>query len=208
MCAHKRNPLSPFSELNMSNFSGIQVHPPVSAGASRIAAVYAADGASRLSWTQPFAKVIWEPSSVDASNTGRLTLALQPDEELANLYDALDATFLKLATENSVKLFGKQLTPEQIALSYTSPMRRSTRGTHIRAKLVPPGNKYPTRNWSEDKEPLPWPTGSWVGQECKAFITLSSIWIAAGRWGLTLSATDIILRQIEEEETEAPPCPF
>jgi hypothetical protein len=152
--------------------------------------------------------VIWEPSAVDTANSGRLTLALQPDGPTIDFYDALDSAFLKLACENSVTLFGKQLTLEQVALSYTSPMRRSTRGTHIRAKLVPPGNKYSTLVWSEEKAPLPWPTGSWMGLECKTQIVLSSVWLAAGRWGVTLTATNIVLRPITDMEDSEPVCPF
>jgi hypothetical protein len=191
----------------MDVFKGLTLAAPHAAGASRIAPIYN-ERQERPTWTQDFLKVIWEPSAVDTSNTGRLTLALQPDGPTCDFYDALDTAFLKLACENSVTLFGKQLSLEQVALSYTSPMRRSTRGTHIRAKLVPPGNKYSTLVWSEDKAPLPWPTGSWVGQECKAQVVLSSIWLAAGRWGLTLTATNLILRPISEEEASLPVCPF
>jgi hypothetical protein len=191
----------------MDSFQGLTLAPVHAAGASRIAPILNSKG-ERPTWTQEFLRVIWEPSSVDTTNSGRLTLALQPDGATVDFYDSLDSSFLKLACENSVALFGKQLTLEQVALSYTSPMRRSTRGTHIRAKLVPPGNKYSTLVWSEEKAPLPWPTGLWVGQECKAQLVLSSIWMAAGRWGLTLSATNIILRPISEMSDSDPVCPF
>ena len=191
----------------MDALQGLTLAAPHAAGASRIAPVYNSKG-ERPTWTQDFLKVIWEPSAVDTSNTGRLTLALQPDGPTCDLYDALDSTFLKLACDNSVQLFGKQLSLEQVALSYTSPMRRSTRGTHIRAKLVPPGNKYSTLVWSEAKAPLPWPTSSWVGQECKAQLVLSSIWMAAGRWGVTLTATNIILRPFTEMDDSEPVRPF
>jgi hypothetical protein len=191
----------------MDTLKGLTISPPHASGASRIAAIYNAKS-ERPSWTQGFLRVIWEPSSVDTQNTGRLTLALQPDGPTLDFYDAIDSAFLKLATENSVTLFGKQLTLEQVALTYTSPLRRSTRGTHIRAKLVPPGNKYSTLVWAEDKTPLPWPTGSWVGQECKAYLVLSSIWLAGGRWGITLTATNIILRSISDMDVEEPVCPF
>ena len=180
---------------------------PFAAGASRIAPVYNTKS-ERPSWTQEFLRVIWEPSTVDTQNTGRLTLALQPDGSTLDLYDALDSAVIKLACENSVTLFGKQQTPEQITLTYTSPLRRSTRGTHIRSKLVPPGQKYSTLVWSENKEPLPWPTGLWTGQECKAQVVLSSIWLAGGRWGLTLNATNIMLRPISQMEDSEPTCPF
>jgi hypothetical protein len=191
----------------MDALQGLTLSTPHAAGASRIAPVYNFKG-ERPTWTQEFLRVIWEPSAVDTANTGRLTLALQPDGPTIDLYDALDSAFLKLACENSVPLFGKQLTLEQVALSYTSPMRRSTRGTHIRAKLVPPGNKYSTLVWSEDKTPLPWPTGSWIGLECKTQIVLSSVWLAAGRWGVTLTATNIVLRPITDMEDSEPVCPF
>ena len=191
----------------MDSFQGLTLAPVHAAGASRIAPILNSKG-ERPTWTQEFLRVIWEPSSVDTTNSGRLTLALQPDGATVDFYDSLDSSFLKLACENSVALFGKQLTLEQVALSYTSPMRRSTRGTHIRAKLVPPGNKYSTLVWSEEKAPLPWPTGLWVGQECKAQLVLSSIWMAAGRWGLTLSATNIILRPITDMDDSEPVCPF
>jgi hypothetical protein len=191
----------------MDSLKGLAVGPPHTSGASRIAPVYNARS-ERPSWTQDFLRVIWEPSSVDTQNTGRLTLALQPDGNTLDFYDALDSCFVKLATENSVTLFGKQLTPEQVALTYTSPLRRSTRGTHIRAKLVPPGQRYSTLVWSEDKAPVPWPTGSWVGQECKAQVVLSSIWLAGGRWGITLTATNLILRPINQLEESEPMCPF
>jgi hypothetical protein len=190
-----------------SALKGMQVGTPHASGASRIAPIYNSKS-ERPSWTQPFLRIIWEPSSVDTQNTGRLTLALQPDGQTMDFYDLLDATVLKMACESSVVLFGKQLTAEQVALTYTSPLRRSTRGAHIRAKLVPPGQKYSTLVWSEEKQPLPWPTGSWLGQECKAQLVLSSIWIAGGRWGLTLTATNIILRPITEMQDSDPVCPF
>lgn len=191
----------------MDFFKGLTVSAPIAAGASRIAPVYNSKS-ERPSWTQEFLRVIWEPSTVDTQNTGRLTLALQPDGSTLDLYDALDSAVIKLACENSVTLFGKQQTPEQITLTYTSPLRRSTRGTHIRSKLVPPGQRYSTLVWSENKEPLPWPTGLWTGQECKAQVVLSSIWLAGGRWGLTLNATNIILRPISQMEDSEPVCPF
>ena len=191
----------------MEALQGLTLSAPHAAGASRIAPVFNSKG-ERPTWTQDFLKIVWEPSAVDQANTGRLTLALQPDGPTMDFYDALDSAFLKLACENSMTLFGKQLTLEQVALSYTSPMRRSTRGTHVRSKLVPPGNKYSTLVWSEDKAPLPWPTGSWLGQEAKVQIVLSSLWMAGGRWGMTLTTTNLILRPITEQEESEPVCPF
>lgn len=190
----------------MDKLSDIQISPPVSVGATRIATVSNAEG-KRLSWSTSFLRIVWEPSTVDTSGTGRLTLALQPDEETMNWYDKLDSTFLKLASENSVALFGKPLTVEQVALLYTSPLRRSTRGTHVRCKLVPPGQKYSTRVWTEDKTPALWPTGLWVGHEARAQIVLSSLWVAGGRFGLTLTCSDLVLRPIADEDSEAV-CPF
>jgi hypothetical protein len=187
-------------------FTDLELKPPVASGASKIAAVYDKEG-KRLEWTLPSLRVVWEPSCVDTNQTGRLTLALEPDQETMDFYDLLDTSFIKLATENSVALFGKALTSEQVALLYTSPLRRSARGSHVRVKLVPPGTKYPTRMWTEAKEPAAWPSGLWVGNEAKVHVVLSSLWVAAGRWGLTTSGTDIILHPISEEDSE-PVCPF
>jgi hypothetical protein len=75
---------------------------------------------------------------------------------------------------------------------------------HIRSKIKKCDESRPTNNawcttfWDENQEELPrdfWPE-QWVGQEVRAVVVASSIWLANGRWGLTLSASNLQVRPI------------
>jgi hypothetical protein len=186
------------------DLSQLQIYPLVEQGNSRTAPIWLgkSDWDHRhLEWQLPYLPVTWDPSSLN-TDSQRLNLCLTPTEEVAEFYKQLDLGFVRAVSGVSQKLFGKNLSADEVGLKYSSALARTNRLQHIRTKVKrwSPGNSaWSTNFWDPATgELLPesyWPD-QWVGKEVRMKVVASSIWLAHDKWGLTLSATDVMVRPI------------
>ena len=149
-----------------------------------------------LSWELPYLKVIWQPSLPEGSSSKRLSLCLGASGEVEHFYKDLDHSILRLAAANSQQLFGKRRSIEDLALSYSGLLGRSQKGVLVKSKINPPDGARPTLVWDEEGEELPWPE-TWQGKEAKSIQVLSSLWVSGGRWGVTVSTSNVCIREPE-----------
>jgi hypothetical protein len=186
------------------DLSQLQIYPLVEQGNSKTAPIWLgkSDWDHRhLEWQLPYLHVTWDPSTLNPDSQ-RLTLCLTPSDQVAEFYKQLDLGFVRAVTQVSADLFGKSLSADEVGLRYSSALSRTNRLQHIRAKVKrwsPANSAWSTRFWDEATgELLPesyWPD-QWIGTEAKAKVVASSIWLAHDKWGLTLSATDVMVRPI------------
>ena len=195
------------------NFSLLQVYPVETSGNSKLAPIWI--GPSQLNrdhitWTLPWLPVCFEPGTLNESSK-RLTLALTPTDEIAEWYEQFDLGIIRAASAESVKIFGRLMSPEEVTLNYCSNLARSNHLQSIRCKIKQRSEQVErgTNFWSSSGL-LPasyWPE-KWVGQEVMAKIVASSIWIANSKWGVCLTASDIKIRPNSTTPPPSPRCPF
>ena len=142
-----------------------------------------------LTWELPYLRVIWQPSLPEGSSSKRLSLCLEASGEVEH-------AILRLAAANSQQLFGKRRSIEDLALSYSGLLGRSQKGVLVKSKINPPDGARPTLVWDEEGEELPWPE-TWQGKKAKSIQVLSSLWVSGGRWGVTVSTSNVCLREPE-----------
>jgi hypothetical protein len=198
------------------DFSNLKIFPVMTSGSSKTAPIWLGQN-KHVEWALPWLPVCFEPSVIGGSTSKRLSLCLTPTPEVTDFYSEFDLAMVRAIAIDSVKLFGKPISTEQVGLMYQSSLCRSNRLSHIRCKIQRwdseargRENYWASRFWNESNEELPgeyWPE-TWVGQEARITVVASSIWLANGRVGVTLSAPHLQVRPIQTVPEAPATCPF
>jgi hypothetical protein len=169
-----------------------------------------AKGAKSAAFTINGTVVYWAPGqyvcpfeakSFDGSDASRVSVCLRPDSDLQDQLMCLDHRVLTLAKENSVALFGKDLSGTTLEDKYQSCLKTSeTHAPLLRCKINLTGTR-PCKYWDPTgrrAEPL----DSWAGALVTPRICVKGLWMNSGQFGCVLEIHDA---RVEEPDVS---CPF
>ena len=186
------------------DFSLLQIADPFQAhgGRSNKSAVVSSNGGP-ANWLLPSATVAFEPSTFGGeSDANRLTVSFRvADDPLAQVQQ-IDTWFLNYCVQHSMRLFGQDLTFDQIEERYSSPLKCNDRyGYSLRAKYVAQGAQA-TRFWTPERIRRDAPV-MWKGTSLSAMLQIRTVWFVGRNFGLTLTINDA-----QVEESIQPAYPF
>ena len=173
-------------------------NPRMNGNGKTVSILYSSNGQeeSGLGLKLPFSKIIWEPSAAPgSSDTGRLTLCLQVSDSVADFVKHLDKTLIEKAAQHSVAIFGKVRSVEDLTLSYKSLLSTGRLGNSLKSKLNTTG-PYEVVIRNDGRGGTDWPA-QWASALAKTTHRMSSLWFAAGSWGITMNLCDVSLRWLE-----------
>jgi len=148
----------------------------------------------------PAMDVPFEPRSFDGSEQNRISICFRPPGDAVTWLEAVDAAILVLAQGASVALFGKELTPDQLAERYVSALKRQGAYPLFRAKITRTGPAK-TRCWRDDgRVDAP---ATWQGSCVTPIVSLKSLWLSKTEFGPIFDVTDALVDAPAVEE-----CPF
>ncbi len=179
--------------------------PTTNSKGGRAAAVLGKDGKQIeiiLAEPGPFNEPLRSPfgaCTYGESEETRKNLDLNLNKSLEGWLQIVDKYLIGAATDNSVALFKKQLSEDEVRKSYT-PLIRTKEGwpSKMRCKV----NLNKVRVWSTDHERREVPESMF--RDCNLWpkIVVKSLWfMGTGAWGLTVECTDIM---IDEDKAECP----
>ena len=129
------------------------------------------------------------------------------DESMRTYFQAIDEWAINYITQESVRLFKKQLTADQVRERYVSCVKtHASYEPLLKTKInMPELNPQPANIWTPDgqRDKLP-QAGSWKFVEVKPRVLISNLWIMSQQFGLVLQLTDLIVRQEEASFPWAP----
>jgi len=148
-------------------------------------------------------KVIWNPKGYDDSEANRVTVCMEPNNEVEEFVEELDDRIIDMLQEHSSLYFGKGMTRDEIKLLYLSPIRVSSSKNYktLRAKFTLQG-KNQLLCWDDNRQ-LTKPAADWCGCMIKPRFLLRGLWISGNQVGVVLEMTDVRFMEIAPIE-----CPF
>ena len=152
--------------------------------------------------TMPPMRVAFEPSAYGDSEATRVTVVFRPDPDTIAKLELIDEGILREACMQSLRLFGKKKTVEQLSETYTPIVKFcDSYPSTFKAKLnlKPPAA---VKIWDSQRQPREAPA-QWRDSLVAPRIRLRSIYFMGGQWGCVLERTDAM---VSEEETVE--CPF
>jgi hypothetical protein len=145
----------------------------------------------------PFGASLWQDAEGDRKN---ISFSCTP--ELDAWACTVDESVIRLASQSSVQLFGKQMTPNEVAEMYT-PWRKEGKDDYpatVKCKINLAG-KRPVRCFDAQDQPRAVPT-EWREVGVVPAVAINSLWIQARTFGIVAEVTHA---RISEENVE---CPF
>ena len=146
-------------------------------------------GGSVVYWAPGQYVCPFEAKSFDGTDASRESVCLRPDSDLQDQLMCLDYRVLTLAKENSVALFGKELSDTTLEDKYQSCLKTSeTHAPLLRCKINLTGAR-PCKYWD--------PTGSradpplsWANSLVTPRICVKGLWLNSGQFGCVLEIHD------------------
>ena len=136
----------------------------------------------------------------DTSNKLSLCLSVQPD--VMAQAEALDTWAIQYAVDNSSRLFGKVLTPEQIKDRYSPVVRKCEKyPPYIKLKISTANERNAPSYWTMDKEQRE-PPENWQRCSMQCHCRLVGFWVMTTSFGCSVQLNDALV-----DETEIR-CPF
>ena len=147
-------------------------------------------------------QVAFEPTAFNGEDVARVNLVMVASPEVSDALAELDDHLITLATENSQRIFGKQLTNVEVFGRYTSSIKISDKGYQptFRTKINLSG-RGEVQCWDGDKNKRPKPE-SWIRCKVQPKITLRSLWLMGKQFGALYECSSVLVEQRGEE------CPF
>jgi hypothetical protein len=147
-------------------------------------------------------QVVYEPSGYNDPAAERVNLVMRMTPELLEELTALDVYIVGLLALNSVKVFGKPLTEEEVKAKYSPIVKTSDKGYPPTFKVkLNVGVARKVRVWDAEKRPISAPE-AWSQCTVVPKITLKSIWFLSKECGALLETTDVMIA------TSGGDCPF
>jgi Family of unknown function (DUF5871) len=182
--------------LDLANLSLGEVYVSPKGGKTAALSINGAPVQQRL----PAMEVLFEPRSFDGSEQNRVGICFRPPADAVTWLEAVDKAILALAQGASVALFGKELTPDQLAERYVSALKRQGNLQLFRAKITKTGPAK-TRCWRNDgRVDAP---AFWQGSSVTPIVSLKSVWLSKTEFGPIFDVTDCLVEASAAEE-----CPF
>ena len=101
-------------------------------GAKSVPICFSGRGLEPVQWTPEECQVAFEPTAFNGEDVARVNLVMVATPEVNDFLAELDEQLITLATENSNRIFGKQLTNIEVSGRYTSSIKISEKGYHPR----------------------------------------------------------------------------
>ena len=135
-------------DISQLNFAALAV---AAKGSKQVPALYS-DGSSVVFQPETLFEVPFEPSAFNDPEATRVTLCLNPTEEVCETIRELDEWILESLIANPTNLLGLTLSAEQIRERYVSSMKTSEKGYKtLRTKMNKAG-RYALQCYTPTKE--------------------------------------------------------
>ena len=200
-----------------NNFEGLQLDEVIvsKAGAKR-AQLRTADGKDVIFQPPCLLNAPFGPSSFDKDPEARRqaleirTWEGDPEGPLLEQYfRELDAWALQYLSAHSERLLKKKLSPEQVAVGYTSALKEKEGYRPLLRVKIDTSGPREVCYWTPEGEPAEAP-GSWRQASLRGRLHISNLWVMGGNYGLVVNCTDIQVVDEDGRGSAAQPrvCPF
>ena len=191
------------STVEIANRGDLRIEPVrvSSTGLKTANVTYAGD---RLQWLTPWSRIPFHPRKFHETSSDKVSLALATNELTLEMGEALDKWAIAQATQNSIQLFGRTLSPTEIVRAYKPLIVKSGDFKPlIKSKIWLDGSQQ-IRVWDESATRRTVPSNL-RDFEARAAQVLKGFWFHSGKFGLTLETPDMQVRGCAEAEVR---CPF
>ena len=191
------------SVVEIVNRGGLTIEPVrVSSTGFKTASV-AFEG-ERLQWLTPWSQIPFHPRKFREDSSDKVSLALVTNDFTLEIGEALDRWALSQATQNSIQLFGRTLSPTDVVRAYKPIIARSGDFKPLIKSKIWLDGSLQIRVWDESATRRTVPQ-NFRDFEARAAQVLKGFWFHSGKFGLTLETPDVQLRGCAEAEVR---CPF
>ena len=191
---------------NMANFETLVVLDPVTNSKGQKNCAIMTSDSQNAFWTlQSPVTPIWQPSAfkgISGESTGKLSLCVNADPGVMAEAASLDAWAVDYATTESMRLFGRSLTRDQVVDRYNGALKISTdKPSYLKFKLGVDRNapNYWTNAKEKRETPEDFPR---CLLQCR--LRILGVWFMGNSFGITLQLADA---QVISEQACAS-CPF
>ncbi len=146
-----------------------------------------------------FMRVPFEPSTFDKDPTAtNLNLVLETVPEVEEAIKQFDNWLIDYLTQNCERILKRQLTREQVAAGYTSPLRFSDKGypATLKTKISTAPGKHCIACFSRESHERGKqrePPESWRQYNVSPRLHISHLWIMGSQFGPLIRVTDAML---------------
>ncbi len=162
---------------------------------AKIAVLEAGDGEC-IYQPNEFLRVPFEPSTFDKDPTAtNLNLVLETVPEVEEAIKQFDDWLIGYLAEHCERILKRQLTREQVAAGYTSPLRVSDKGypASLKTKISTAPGKNCIACWSRESHERDKPPESWRQYKVSPRLHISHLWIMGSQFGPLVRITDAML---------------
>lgn len=182
------------------NLSAIQLGEPL-AGTKGAKSVPITSDGKAVVWLPGAHQVAFEPSAFSGEDVSRVNLVLRASPGVVEALTALDAYLVGLLALDSVKVFGKPLTEDEVRARFCSSLKTSEKyAPTFKAKINLSGRGQ-VKLWDADRQARPAPS-CWTACTVRPRIVLKSCWASAKECGALFEATDLLVDEAPQS------CPF
>jgi hypothetical protein len=171
---------------------------------AKIAVLKAGDGEC-IYQPNEFLRVPFEPSTFDKDPTAtNLNLVLETVPEVEEAIKQFDDWLIGYLTEHCERILKRQLTREQVAAGYTSPLRNSEKGypATLKTKMSTAPGKHYIACWSRESHErgkFREPPENWRRFKVSPRLHISHLWIMGSQFGPLIRITDAMLEPRYDE---------
>ena len=172
-------------------------------GAKSVPICFSGRGLEPVQWTpEEFQQVAFEPTAFNGEDVARVNLVMVATPEVNDFLAELDERLITLATENSNRIFGKQLTNIEVSGRYTSSIKVSEKGYQptFRAKINLSG-RGAVQCWDMEKTKREKPE-AWIQCKVQPKIILKSLWLMGKQFGALYECGNVLIDEVGQQ------CPF
>ena len=189
--------------VEIVNRGGLTIEPVrvSSTGLKTVSVVFEGE---RLQWLTPWSKIPFHPRKFHEDSSDKVSLALVTNDFTLEIGEALDRWALSQATQNSIQLFGRTLSPTDVVRAYKPIIARSGDFKPLIKSKIWLDGSLQIRVWDESATRRTVPQ-NFRDFEARAAQVLKGFWFHSGKFGLTLETPDVQLRGCAEAEVK---CPF
>ena len=149
-----------------------------------------------FNWQPDAAQVVYEPTSFSGEEVARVNLVMRANAEVERQLTMLDEYVIGLATLESVKLFGKPMSEEEVKLRYNPLLKKSDKGypPTFKAKV----NLAKLRCWDMSKQRREAPE-AWTQCAVTPKILIKSLWFLSKEFGVLCEISDLLVDEASQE---------
>jgi hypothetical protein len=142
-----------------------------------------------------FCSAPFGPSNFDKDPLAtRQNLELRIPADLETYFDEVDSWMLSYLETNSMRIFKKELSKEQVRDAYHPTVKRQGDYPPLLRLKIDSAGRRACRYWTVDQKTRDAPE-DWRGAELKVMFHLSHLWIMGTSCGLVLNATDLLVQE-------------